>query len=88
MAFVTKTTATVQILRGIREQVDGLITLLEGDSESAATPAACEHPLEVRQDISTMGNPRWRCVDCGFIFAGHEVQREIRERGSDEETNT
>jgi hypothetical protein len=33
----------------------------------AAESDACVHPLEDREDLSTMGHPRWRCK-CGFTF--------------------
>jgi transposase-like protein len=26
----------------------------------------CGHPEDKREDFSTMGNPRWRCTECGF----------------------
>lgn len=27
---------------------------------------ACPHPADEREDLSTMGHPRWLCKVCGF----------------------
>jgi hypothetical protein len=41
------------------ERQNEIMAAAGGVSES------CAHPLEDREDVSTMGHPRWRCK-CGF----------------------
>lgn len=54
-------------LNAIGSLVDGLIAELEEESEEAAGSGECAHPMDQREDETTMGGPEgWRCRVCGF----------------------
>lgn len=46
----------------IAEALERIARVLEGFEPVTAEP--CGH--EKRQDLSTMGQERWRCTECGY----------------------
>lgn len=51
-------------------QVDALIARAKADAVNPNT--ACRHDGR-REDISTMGHPRFRCLHCGAIVASSDA---------------
>lgn len=62
-----KRTGLLGRLNAIGSLVDGLIAELEEEGEEAAGTGKCAHPVDQREDLTTMGGPEgWRCRVCGF----------------------
>jgi len=50
-----------------RASVDVALIALGELSDEAESDTGCAHPVEMRQDLTTMGGPEgWRCRSCGF----------------------
>ncbi len=54
-------------LLAIRASVDAMLALLAPE-EPEDGGGECNHPPQVRQDLSTMGIERWQCKLCGYLF--------------------
>jgi hypothetical protein len=63
--MTVNTDAMRKQLEGILIQLDGVAASVQATMEIIG-PAPCEHPLDDRQDLSTMGIERWTCRRCGF----------------------
>jgi len=59
-----------QLLAMLERLTHGVETLLALFAPEAPSDAPCAHPLEERDDCSTMGEPRFRCSLCGAIVEG------------------
>jgi hypothetical protein len=48
-------------------QIDATLAALGVPMDRADADAICTHPVELREDLTTMGGPlEWRCRACGF----------------------
>jgi hypothetical protein len=62
-----KNVSLLSRLNAIGSLVDGLIAELEEEDQEAAGSGDCPHPVDQREDLTTMGGPEgWRCRVCGF----------------------
>ncbi len=59
--------ALVSQLVSARAAIDACLALLDDEPEGPHAGLPCTHPEDKREDRSTMGHPRWRCLACGYL---------------------